>query len=380
MRCALQIPSLLGAAVAFALAGCGPAQTAPRPKPPTVEVAPVVSKTVPVYGDWIATLQGYVNAQIQPQVTGYLIRQDYREGAYVRKDSVLFEIDPRPFEAALDQAKAQLAEAEAQLGNAALNVKRDIPEAKEQAIPRSQLETDRQTELAAKASVAAAKAAVEQEQLNLGYTQVRSLVGGIAGIAQAQVGNLVSPTTVLTSVSQVNPIKAYFPITGNEYLAIAGRVNRSTVDLLSTRQSLPLELILSNGEKYPYEGKILFADRQVDPATGTIEIVGAFPNPRRILRPGETAQVRAVTRVERGALVVPQRAVIQLQGEYEVAVVNPEDQVAIRPVQVGPQFGTEWVVSQGLKAGERVVAEGTEKVRAGMKVSPEPYTPTASAE
>lgn len=380
MRRPLLIAPLLGAALAVMLSGCGHTHAASQPKPLTVEVATVTNRTVPVYGDWIATLQGYVNAQIQPQVTGYLIRQDYHEGSYVPKGSVLFEIDPRPFQAALDQAKAQLAQAEAQLGNAALNVKRDIPEAKEQAIPQSQLDTDRQSELAAKASVAAAKAAVEQAQLNLGYTKVRSLVGGIAGIAQVQVGNLVSPTTVLTSVSQVNPIKAYFPITGNEYLAIAGRVNHATVDLLSTKQSLPIELILSNGDKYRYTGKILFANRQVDQQTGTIQIVGSFPNPRRILRPGETAQVRAVTEIQHDALVVPQRAVTQLQGEYEVAVVNTNDQVAIRKVQVGPQIGTEWVISQGLKAGERVVAEGTEKVRDGMKVSPQPYTPSRAAE
>lgn len=363
----------------WALTGCAHHQAPSKPSPPTVKVAAVASETVPIHSDWVATLQGYTSANIQPQVTGYLIKQDYVEGSYVRKGSVLFEIDPRPFQAALDQAKAQLAQAQAQLGNAALNVKRDIPEAKAQAIPRSQLDTDTQAELGAKAAVAAAQAAVEQAQLNLGYTKVRSLVGGIAGIAQVQTGNLVSPATVLTAVSQVNPIKAYFPITSNEYLAIAGRLNRSTVDLFSARKPIPLELILSDGNQYPYHGQILFANRQVDTTTGTIQIVGSFPNPKRILRPGQTGRVRAVTEIRHDALVVPQRAVIQLQGQYEVAVVEPNNQIAIRTVAVGPQVGSGWVIDQGLRAGERVVAEGNEKVRDGMKVTPEPYAPPAEA-
>lgn len=353
--------------------GCKHTQAAPQARPPIVQVAKVSQKTVPIYGDWVATLQGYVNAQIQPHVTGYLIRQNYREGSYVQKGSVLFEIDPRPFQASLDQAKGQLAEAEAQLGNAALNVKRDIPEAKAQAIPKSQLETDTQAKLAAEAAVAAAKAAVEQAQLNLGYTKVRSLVGGIAGIAQVQVGNLVSPTTVLTSVSQVDPIKAYFPITGNEYLAIVGEASGSNVNLLSAKKRVPLELTLSNGTRYQHDGTILFTNRQIDPETGTIQIVGSFPNPRRILRPGQTGRVRAMTELRTNALLVPQRAVTQLQSQYEVAIVGQDNQITIRHVQVGPQVGSDWVINQGLKAGDRVVAEGMEKVRDGMKVTPQPY-------
>lgn len=382
----MQWTALLAVGIMAAVSGCGHSQSAARPAPPVVEVATVTSRTVPIYSNWVATLKGYVSANIQPQVTGYLIRQDYREGSYVSKGAVLFEIDPRPFQAVLAQAQAQLAQARAQLGNAELNVKRDIPEARAKAIPQSQLDTDTQTELAAKASVAAAKASVEQAQLNLGYTKVRSLVGGIAGIAQVQVGNLVSPTTVLTAVSQVNPIKAYFPITGNEYLAIADRLNvvgsraGSTVNLLSSKKPIPIELILSNGNKYRYPGRILFANRQVDTATGTIQIVGAFPNPDRILRPGQTGQVRAMTELRQNALVVPQRAVIQLQGQYEVAVVNAENEIAIRPVDVGPQVGSEWVINQGLKAGERVVAEGLERVHDGMKVSTKPYTPPTGAE
>lgn len=371
----LLIPLLVIAATA-ALSGCRHSKAvAFQPQPPTVEVATVTAKTVPIRGQWIATLEGYTNAQIQPHLTGYLIKQNYREGSYVPEGSVLFEIDPRPFQAALDQAKGQLAQAEANLGNAELNVKRDIPEAKAQAIPKMQLETDQQAELAAKAAVESAKASVEQAALNLGYTKVLSLVGGIAGIAQVQVGNLVSPTTVLTSVSEVNPIKAYFPITGNEYLEIVDPVNRSTVDLLAGVKGLPLKLTLSNGNAYRYRGKVLFANRQVNQETGTIQLVGSFPNPNRILRPGQTATVSAVTEIRHNALVVPQRAVTQLQGQDEVAVVDQNNQISIRAVKTGPQVGTDWVINQGLQAGDRVVAEGTGKVREGMKVSPEPYTP-----
>ncbi len=344
-------------------------------RPPEVEVVSVVQKDVPIYSEWVGTLDGYVNAQIQPQVTGYLIKQNYREGSFVHKDDVLFEIDPRPFQAALDQAQAQLAQAEAQLGAAALNVKRDIPEAQAQAIPQSQLDNDTQARLAAKAAVDAGKAAVEQAQLNLGYTQVRSLIDGIAGIAQVQVGNLVNATTVLTSVSQIDPIKAYFPISSIEYLKIAGRVGTGTVDLLSSSNPIPLDLILANGETYGYKGKILFANRQMDSQTATIQIVGAFPNPRNILRPGQTGRVRAVTELKRGAFLVPQRAVSELQGGYQLAVVGAGNKIAVRTVQVGERVGSMWIINQGLSAGERVVAEGTQSIRDGMVVTPKPYTP-----
>lgn len=360
--------------------GCGHPRAASSPRPPVVEAAQVIVKNVPIHGEWIATLQGYVNAQIQPQVTGYIIKQDYREGSYVRKDGVLFEIDPRPFQAILDQAEAQMAQAEAQLGAATLNVKRDIPEAQAHAIPQSQLDNDTQTQLAGKATVAAAKAAVEQASLNLGYTRVRSLISGIAGIAQIQVGNLVTPSTVLTAVSQVNPIKAYFPISGVEYLQIAGRMNPGAVNLLSGGAAMPLQLILSNGKTYGYEGRILFANRQMDQQTGTIQIVGAFPNPARLLRPGETGRVRAVTEIRKNALLVPQRAVTELQGGYQVAVIGADNKVTLRAVQVGQQIGTLWVINQGLAPGERVVVVGAEKVRDGMVVTPEPYKPATEGD
>jgi RND family efflux transporter MFP subunit len=369
--------SLFGTLLFFCFcAGCQQNVSSERPpRPAEVEVATVIQKDVRIDSEWVATLDGYVNAQIEPQVSGYLIKQDYREGSFVHKDEVLFEIDPRPFQAVLDQAKAQLAQAEAQLGNATLNVQRDIPEAQAQAIPQSQLDTDRQTELAAKAAVEAGQAAVEQAALNLGFTKVRSLISGIAGIAQVQVGNLVTPITVLAGVSQVNPIKAYFPITGDEYLRIAGKLNPDTVNLLSDRSTIPLQLILSNGSTYAHSGRILFADRQVDQQTGTIRIAGAFPNPGNILRPGEYGKVRAVTQIQKGALLVPQRAVSELQGAEEVAVVGPDDKVTIRTVEAGARVDTMWVINKGLKAGDRVVAEGTQKVKDGSIVTPVPFNP-----
>lgn len=358
-------------------AGCGHPQATAATRPPVVEVAQVIQKDVPLYSEWIATLNGYVNAQIQPQVTGYLIKQDYREGSLVHQGEVLFEIDPRPFQAVLDQAKAQLAQAQAQLDTATLNVKRDIPEAQVHAIPQSQLDNDTNAELAGKATVQADQASIEQAELNLGFTKVRSLIDGIAGIAQVQVGNLVGPATVLTGVSQVDPIKVYFPISGAEYLDIANRLSPGTVNLLSGASSIPLELTLSNGRTYGFKGRILFADRQLDQQTGTIQIVGAFPNPGNILRPGQTGRIRAVTDFRKGALLVPQRAVTELQGAYQVAVVGADNKISIRTVEVGERAGTMWIINQGLKLGERVVAEGTGTVRDGTVVTPKPYTPPA---
>lgn len=373
LRLACSFPLIL---LVAAFSGCGKHTAPPPARAPVVEVAPVIQKDVPVYGEWVGTLEGYLNAQISPQVSGYLIRQDYREGSLVQKDQVLFEIDPRPFQAVLDQAKAQLAAAKAQLAKTDLDVQRDVPEAQAHAIPESQLDNDRQAQLGAKATVEADEAAVEQAELNLGYTKVRSLVAGIAGITTVQVGNLVGPSTVLTSVSDVNPIKVYFPITGVEYLRIADRVGGS-VNLLSQADPISLELVLSNGETYNSKGKILFTDRQIDPQTGTIQIVGAFPNPRNTLRPGDTCRVRAVTEFIKGALLVPQRAVTELQGNYQVAVVGPDNRISIRSVRVGDQVGSMWVISDGLQEGERVVAEGTQMVRDGMRVDAKPYTAAA---
>jgi RND family efflux transporter MFP subunit len=352
------------------------AASAPPAATPAVEVTPVIQKDVPIQGEWVGTLEGYVNAQIQPQVTGYLIHQNYQEGARVKKDQVLFEIDPRPFQAALDQAKGQLAQAEAQMANTDLNVKRDGPEAEAHAIPQSQLDNDTQALLGAKAAVEADQAAVEQAQLNLGYTKVASLVDGIAGINTVQVGNLVGPSTVLTSVSQVNPIKVYFPISEQEYLRMADGGAPGTVDWLTHASQIPLRLTLADGSTYPHPGKIIFADRQVNTQTGTIQIVGEFPNPRNLLRPGQYARVQAPTGNISGALLVPQAAVIQLQGTYQVTVIGADNRAQLRTVRVGPTVGTLWAITSGLKAGERVVAVGAEKVKDSDLVSPAPFKET----
>jgi len=350
--------------------------SAPAPPAPTVEVTPVIQKDVPVQGEWVGTLDGYVNAQISPQVSGYLIRQDYHEGAFVKKGEVLFEIDPRPFQAALDQAKAQLAQAEAQMANAELNVKRDIPEAEAHAIPQSQLDSDTQSLRGAKAGVAAAQAAVEQAELNLGYTRVISLVDGIAGINTVQVGNLVGPSTVLTAVSQVSPIKVYFPISEQEYLRMADGGGPGSVDFITHASRIPLQLTLADRSTYPHPGRIIFADRQVNTQTGTIQIVGEFLNSKNLLRPGQYARIQAPTGNITGALLVPQAAVNQQQGTYQVTVVGADNRAQLRTVEVGPRVGALWVITSGLKPGERIVAVGAEKTKQGELVNPTPYTET----
>jgi RND family efflux transporter MFP subunit len=369
--------AVVGALLGAVSAGCerrvASASAAPAP---TVEVAPVIQKDVPVEGEWVGTLEGYVNAQIQPHVSGYLIRQDYQEGGFVRQGQVLFEIDPRPFQAALDQAKGQLAQSEAQMANAELNVKRDVPEAEAHAIPQSQLDNDTQALRGAQAAVEANQAAVEQASLNLGYTKVLSLIDGIAGINTVQVGNLVGPSTVLTAVSQVSPIKVYFPISEQEYLRMADGGAPGTVDWLTHASRIPLQLILADGTTYLYPGRIVFADRQVNTQTGTIQIVGEFPNPKNLLRPGQYARIRALTGYLPKASLVPQAAVNQQQGTYQVTVVGADNHAQLRTVEVGPRVGTLWVITSGLKPGERVVAVGAEKTKAGELVNPTPYKET----
>ena len=388
------------------LAGCqakSDATARAQASPPALDVGvvTVIQKDVAIYGDWVATLDGYVNANIQPQVSGYLIRQDYREGSLVHKDEVLFEIDPRPFQATLDQAKGQLAQARgqlaqsegqlaqarAQLGLAEINVKRDTPLAAARAIPQSQLDNDVQARAqnealiktdegaieASKAAIQASEATVDSAQLNLGFTKVRSLIDGIAGIASIQIGNLVGPTTVLTTISSLDPIKANFSISEQEYLELAGRITTgSTPDILRLGSDIPLQLTLSNGNIYAHSGRIIFADREMDPQTGTIRIVGGFANPGNVLRPGQFGRIRALTGFRKGALMVPQRAVSELQGRHQVAVVGPDNKVSIRTVETGERSGEMWIVSSGLKAGERVVTEGTSKVGDGALVNPKP--------
>jgi RND family efflux transporter MFP subunit len=358
----------------FQITGCQNPNAAAPPPPAEVEVTSVIQKDVPIYGEWVTTLDGYVNAQIQPQVSGYIVQQNYKEGSYVQKGQTLFRIDPRPFQAILDQAKAQLAQAQANLGKTQLDVDRDTPLAKERAIAQSQLDNDIQANLAAKAAVKAAEAQVEQAELNLGFTNVTSLVDGIVGIAQVQIGNLVSPTAVLTSVSQVNPIKAYFPISEQEYMHFAERINAHNQQEVPS-DAPPFDLILADGSVYPHKGTLLLTDRQIDVTTGSIRVVCAFPNPRNILRPGQFGRVRVARDVRTGALLVPQRAVIELQGSYQVAVVGSDNKVNIRPVKVGERVDTMWILEGGVKPGEVVIVAGLQKVRDGSTVRIKQTTP-----
>lgn len=367
------------ALTAIALNGCAKKEATPSAAP-EVEIAPVMQQDVPLYTECIATLDGFVNAQIQPQVTGYLMRQNYREGTVVQKNEILFEIDPRPFEAALQQAKGQLAQTQAQLGKTKLDVARDTPLAAAHAIPQAQLDNDIQANQAAEATVDAAKAQVEQAELNLGFTKVRSLVNGVAGLAKGQIGDLVGPTTILTTVSQVEPIKAYFAISEQEYLKFAQRISAVAEGRQRVKEQKILELILSDGSVYPRKGWVVMADRQVDVKTGTIRIAGAFENPGEILRPGMFGRIRAITGVDKDALLVPQRSVVETQGSYSVVVVGSNNQASIRPVKTGERFGQMWVITEGVKRGEQVIAEGMQKAREGVTVRPKQYSSTGQGE
>jgi len=363
---------LVVAALGIFVSGCNKSQATAAMSVPEVEVATVEQRDVPVFNEWVATLDGYVNAQIRPQVPGYIIKQNYTEGSLVRKGQVLFEIDPRPFTAALDRAKGDLAQAQAQLGKSTLDVERDTPLAEARAIAKSQLDNEVQAKLGAQAAVESAKAAVEQAELNLEWTKVTSLVDGIAGIAQVQIGNLVGANSVLTSVSQVDPIKAFFPISEHEYVLAQRKSSAISSGHTISFFGSALDLILTDGSLYPQKGKILLADRQVDPNTGTIRIVAAFPNPGNILRPGQYGRVRVETNMKKGALLLPQSAVAQSQGSYQVAVVGSDHKVSMRAVKPGETVGTMWVIDEGLKPGEQVVVEGLQNLREGTLVTSKP--------
>lgn len=357
------------AGLTFITAGCAREKHGGA-QPPTVEVANVIQKDVPVYIEWVGTSDGYINATIRAQVQGYLIKQNYREGDVVRKGQVLFEIDPRPSQAALDQAKADLAMSEARWWTAKANLARVKPLADENAVSKKDLDDAIGNEQTTRASVQANQAAVDKAQLNLGFTKVTSLIDGIAGIAKAQIGDLVGPGSVeeLTTVSKVNPIKVYINVSEQEYLKSYEMKDK---DL----EKVVLDLILTDGSTYPYKGKFFLADRQVDVKTGTMKVGCLFENPRHLIRPGQFTKVRALIGTRNNALLVPQRAVSELQGNYQVAVVGPDNKIDIRPVKVAERIGILWVVLEGLKPGERVVAEGLQKVKQGMPVHAKPFQP-----
>jgi RND family efflux transporter MFP subunit len=377
-RKALLIPIL---ALFIAATGCKEKEVAAPPPVPDVEVSAVVMRDVPIYHEWVAVLDGFVNAQMQPEVTGYLLTQKYKDGTFVRKGQLLFEIDPRPFEAIVKQVQGQLAQAQAQLSKTELDVARDTPLAKLSAIPQAQLDNDIQANLAAKAGVVAAEAQVEQAKLNLNFTNVYSLVDGIAGISKAQIGDLVGPTTILTTVSQVNPIKAYVSLSEPEYLRASGRISAVAQGKIDSRAGeRNLELNLADGSVFPTKGYLVFADRQIDEKTGTIRVAGAFDNPQLILRPGQFGRIRATTGIAKDALLVPQRAVVETQGLYSVMVVGEDNKVSIRPVKMGDRVGQMWIITDGVKAGERVIVEGVQKAREGSVVNPKTSTVNAQGE
>jgi len=349
---------------------------------PVVMVAQVEQKDVDLYTEWIGTLAGEVNANVQAQVAGYLLRRDYQEGSSVRKGQLLFQIDPRPFQAALDQANGQLAQAIAQLANAEavqgrteLDVERYTPLAKLQAASQQDLDNANQNNLAAQATVAtdkaqikSAEAAVETAKLNLGFTQISSPVNGIADVSRAQVGDLVSSSSgTLTTVSTVDPIRDYFTVSEQDYLLLKQQFSGSD------GQRWKLQLILADGTTYSHEGVFYFAGRAVDQNTGSIQLAALFPNPGNVLRPGQYAKVRGVVRTQKGALLIPQAAVTDLQGSYQVDVVGGDDKISIRSVKVGNRVGTKWIIQEGLKPGERVVAQGQQTLRPGTTVQPKPF-------
>lgn len=339
------------------------------PPIPTVTVAAVVQKDVPIYEESVGTTVGFVNADILPKISGYLLKQDYQDGSRVHAGQLLFEIDARQYQAALDQALGNLAQAQAQLKQNQLDLARYTKLFKAAVIPQQTFDNATQTTRASAAQVQADEAAVESAKLNLQWTKVYSPINGVAGIAQAQVGDLVGTSTLLTTVSQVDPIKVSFPVSEKLYLHFAGQLNAGE-EAKAKSPPPPIELILEDGSVYSYPGRLYAVNRQVEVQTGTIMMQATFPNPANILRPGMYAKVRAKTEVQHNALLVPQTAVSSIQGQYEVAVVGADDKVTLRPVTPGMKTGSLWVIDGGLKPGERVVADGAQKIQEGMEVKP----------
>jgi membrane fusion protein, multidrug efflux system len=362
------LAALLLAAAFFDL-GCG-GSPPPRAAEPEVATVPVVQKDVPVVSEWIGTLDGSVNAVIRPKVEGYLLRQIYKEGQFVNARDPLFEIDPRQFKAAVDQANGVLGQAEAELAKATQDVERFTPLVAERAVSQQELDNAFAAQRNAKAAVATAKASVEQALLNLAWTKITSPIDGIVGIAKSQVGDLVNNQTVMTTVSTVDPIRVTYGISEREYLRFAARINRP--NYATTRQGSVLDLVLDDGSVFPQKGQAVLVDREVDVKTGTMTIKGFFPNPGHILRPGQYAKVRAALEVKTGALLVPQKAVTELQGGFRVAVVGPDSKVEIRTVQPGEKVGSLWIIDKGLKVGENVIVAGIQFVRPGMSVKAKP--------
>jgi RND family efflux transporter MFP subunit len=369
------------------LAGCSTKGAPPPAASPEVEVAEVLQQDVPVYGEWVAQLNGPVNADITPKVQGYLLTQNYVNGSFVKKGELLFQIDARPFQAALDQAKAEVERTVSSLTKATNDVQRDTPLAAQNAIPQKQLDDDIANQAWAQSELAAKKAAQEQAGLNLGWTKVYSPVDGIAGVANSQVGDLVGMTTKMTTVSQIDPMWAYFNISESLYLSFAPQISKFLQKSV-IKSPLSVEYIQANDVPYPFKGHIIFVNREITGGTGTIQLAAAFTNKDAILRPGGFGRVRVQTSTAKDALLVPQPAVIEVQSQYQVIVVGSDNKATVRPVKVGDRVGPNWIITEGLKPGERVVVEGIQKIQTlaaqapesakeGIPVTPKPYAPSA---
>src|SRR5271165_1707074 len=383
------ILGLLGLAL-LVLTACEKKEEKPKAGPPEVLVAEVMQQDVPIYTEWVAQLNGSVNAEITPKVQGYLLKQDYQNGFFVKKGQLLFELDPRQYEAAVEHAKAEVAVQQANLERVTADVQRDTPLAAQNAIPQKQLDTDLANQAAYKAEVQATKAALANAELNLAWTKVYSPIDGIAGVSNSQIGDLVGTTTKMATVSQVNPIWAYFNVSESVFLGIASQVTGVITGKVSKDSvaAKPVEFIQANDELYPQKGKFIYVNRQVGTQTGTIQMAAEFPNPDAVLRPGGFGRVRISTGENKNALLVPQPAVIEIQGQYQLIVLNAENKATFRPVKVGDRVGPNWIISEGLKPGEKVVVEGIQKVqqfaaavpemaKEGVPVVAKPYVPPA---
>jgi membrane fusion protein (multidrug efflux system) len=368
-------------AVGVALTGCSHHQASAAQEPPAVLVTSVVQRDVPIYREWVAQLNGSVNAQISPKVSGYITRRNYQEGYFVTKGQILFEIDERPLRASLDQAKATVAGAVANLGNSKLNVARDTPLAKEKAIAQSQLDNELQTLKANQAALDAALAGQQTAELNLAWTKVRSPIDGIAGVAAAQVGDLIGTSNVLTNVSQLDPIRAYFSISESDYLWIAPRLSMVVHGEAGSAVlgATEVQFIQANGLPFASPGRFVLVGREINNTTGTIQVATEFENKGALLRPGGFGRVRIRIGTEKDALLIPQRAVNEVQGEYQVVVLNAADKAEFRSVEVGERSGSDWIITKGLKPNERIVVEGFQRLRNGVPVAAKPYTAAAAA-
>jgi membrane fusion protein, multidrug efflux system len=378
--------------LAMGAVACEEKKVAGPPPPPEVLVADVQQQDVPTYGEWVAQLNGPVNADITPKVQGYLLKQDYQNGFFVTKGQLLFELDPRQYQAALDEAKAQVGVAEANLAKVNADVERDTPLAAQKAIPQKDLDTDLANQAAMREGVQSRRASLMNAELNLAWTKIYSPIDGIAGVSNSQVGDLVGTTTKMATVSQVNPIWAYFSVSESLFLSFASKVTGIITGKVSqsTLKSSPVEFIQANDLPYPQKGMIIYVNREIGTQTGTIQMAAQFPNPGAVLRPGGFGRIRLKTGDNKNALLVPQASVIEVQSQYLLIVVTPENKAMFRPVKVGDRLGPNWIISEGLKPGERVVVEGIQKVQAlagqspelakeGIPVTPKPYVVTGAS-